>query len=155
MPYHLDAVAERVKERAKKGKRFSIIVASEGAKAKGGDVVVQRTVPESTIPIRLGGMSFVLADQIEEATGLATRPVVLGHLQRGGSPTPFDRVLASSLGAKAVDLIYNGEFGHMVGVRGSKLVKVPLTKVARGPRNVPVKEPLIAVARSVGTSFGD
>jgi len=155
MPYDVEAVAERVTQRAKTGKRFSIIVVSEGAKPQGGEVTVRRVVKESTIAVRLGGIGFVLGEQIENITGLITRAVVLGHLQRGGSPTPFDRVLATRLGAKAVDLIQDGDFGHMVGVRGSKLVKVPLTKVAQGPRNVSQNEPLIAVARSVGTSFGD
>lgn len=155
MPYDVEAVTERVTQRAKTGKRFSIIVVSEGAKPQGGDVTVRRVVKESTIAVRLGGIGFVLGEQIENMTGLITRAVVLGHLQRGGSPTPFDRVLATRLGAKAVDLIQDGDFGHMVGVRGSKLVKVPLTKVAQGPRNVSQNEPLIAVARSVGTTFGD
>jgi len=155
MPYHVEAIAERVTQRAKAGKRFSIIVVSEGAKPKGGDVTIRRVVKESTIAVRLGGIGFVLGEQIENMTGLITRAVVLGHLQRGGSPTPFDRVLATRLGAKAMDLITDGDFGHMVGVRGSRLVKVPLTKVAQGPRNVSKNEPLIAVARSVGTSFGD
>ncbi len=155
MPYHVEAIAERVTQRAKTGKRFSIIVVSEGAKPKGGDVTIRRVVKESTIAVRLGGIGFVLGEQIENMTGLITRVVVMGHLQRGGSPTPFDRVLATRLGAKAMDLIHEGDFGHMVGVRGSRLVKVPLTKVAQGPRNVSKNEPLIAVARSVGTSFGD
>jgi len=155
MPYQVEAIAERVTQRAKTGKRFSIIVVSEGAKPKGGDVTIRRVVKESTIAVRLGGIGFVLGEQIENMTGLITRAVVLGHLQRGGSPTPFDRVLATRLGAKAMDLIADGDFGHMVGVRGSRLVKVPLTKVAQGPRNVSKNEPLIAVARSVGTSFGD
>ncbi|MBN2129304.1 MAG: 6-phosphofructokinase [Sedimentisphaerales bacterium] len=155
IPYDLDVIAARVKDRAHKGKRFSIVVVSEGAKPQGGKVVIQRMVEESTIAVRLGGISFALGEQIEQATGLTARPVVLGHLQRGGSPTAFDRVLATRLGAKAMDLAHEGDFGHMVGVRGSRLVKVPLTKVAQGPRNVPKDEPLIAVARSVGTSFGD
>jgi len=155
IPYDIEVVAERVRERAQKGKRFSIIVVSEGAKPKGGDVTIRRVVKESTIAVRLGGIGFVLGEQLENMTGLITRAVVMGHLQRGGSPTPFDRVLASSLGAKAVDLIRDGNFGHMVGVRGGKLVAVPLEKVAQGPRTVPKKEPLIAVARAVGTSFGD
>jgi phosphofructokinase-like protein len=155
IPYNIDVIAAKVTERAKKGRRFSIVVVSEGAKPRGGNVVIRKIVKESTDPVRLGGISFVLAEQIEQTTGLVARAVVMGHLQRGGSPTPFDRVLASRLGAKAVDLIVNKEFGHMVGVRGSKLVAVPLTKVAQGPRTVPRNDPLIAVARSVGTSFGD
>ncbi|MBN1505380.1 MAG: ATP-dependent 6-phosphofructokinase [Sedimentisphaerales bacterium] len=155
IPYDLDVVVGKVRNRTKKGKRFSIIVVAEGAKPKGGDVVVQRIVKESTDPIRLGGIGFVLGEQIERLSGIETRVVVMGHLQRGGSPTPFDRVLATSLGAKAMDLVTGGEYGHMVGVRGSNLVKVPLKDVAKGPRTVPTDDPLVAVARSVGTCFGD
>jgi phosphofructokinase-like protein len=155
IPYDVRVVVDKVKGRASKGKRFSIIVVAEGAKPKGGDVVVQRIVADSTEPVRLGGVGFVLGEQIEKLCGIETRVVVLGHLQRGGSPTPFDRVLATSLGAKAVDLIERGEFGYMVAMRGNKLVKVSLKDVAKGPRTVPVNDPLIAVARSVGTCFGD
>ena len=155
IPYDIDVIVSKVRDRARKGKRFSIVVVAEGAKPRGGDVVIQRIVKESTDPVRLGGIGFVLGEQIEKLSGVETRVVVMGHLQRGGSPTPFDRVLATSLGAKAVDLIINGECGHMVGVRGSDLVKVPLKDVATGPRTVPADNPLVAVARSVGTCFGD
>jgi phosphofructokinase-like protein len=155
IPYSIDAIVSKVCERAKKGKRFSIVVVAEGAKPQGGDVVIQRIVKESTDPVRLGGIGFVLGEQIERLSRIETRVVVMGHLQRGGGPTPFDRVLATSLGAKAMDLITSGECGHMVGVRGCNLVKVPLKEVAKGPRTVPVDHPLVAVARAVGTSFGD
>jgi len=155
IPYNIDVIVSKVRERARKGKRFSIVVVAEGAKPKGGDVVIQRIVKESTDPVRLGGIGFVLGDQIEKLGGVEARVVVMGHLQRGGSPTPFDRVLATSLGAKAVDLIARGECGHMVGVRGTHLVKVPLKEVAKGPRTVPADDPLVAVARAVGTCFGD
>jgi len=155
IPYDIDVIVSKVSDRARKGKRFSIIVVAEGAKPRGGDVVVQRIVKESTDPVRLGGIGFVLGEQIETRSGIETRVVVLGHLQRGGSPTPFDRVLATSLGAKAVDLITSGECGHMVGVRGGNLVKVSLKDVAKGPRIVPADNPLVAVARSLGTCFGD
>jgi phosphofructokinase-like protein len=155
IPYSIDVIVSKVRKRASKGKRFSIVVVSEGAKPEGGDVVIQRIVKESTDPVRLGGIGFVLGEQIEKLTGIETRVVVMGHLQRGGSPTPFDRVLATSLGAKAMDLISRGECGYMVAVRGSKTVKVPLRDVAKGPRTVPADNPLVAVARSVGTCFGD
>jgi 6-phosphofructokinase 1 len=131
------------------------VVVAEGAKPRGGEIVVQRVVKESTDPIRLGGIGFVLGSQIEEATGHETRTVVMGHLQRGGVPTPFDRVLATRLGTRAVDMVENGTFGYMVGVKGSSLVEVPLEEVARGPRSIPLDDPLIRSARSVGTCFGD
>jgi len=155
IPYDINSIAEKIQERNRIGKRFSIVVVAEGAKPKGGEVVVQRIVKESADPVRLGGIAFVLGKQIEEATGIDTRAVVMGHLQRGGSPTPFDRVLATSLGTKAVEMITSGKFGCMVGVKGGVLVEVPLEEVAGGPRTVPVNHPLIQSARSVGTCFGD
>jgi len=153
--YKLNSIARVVKQRDKTGKRFSIVVVAEGAKPKGGDIVVQRIVKESADPIRLGGVGFVLGKQIEEATGVESRTVVLGHLQRGGSPTPFDRVLATELGTKAVEFIQKKQFGHMVGVHKGSLVKVPLRQVAGGVKKIPLDCPLIGSARSVGTSFGD
>jgi 6-phosphofructokinase 1 len=155
IPYDISAVAENVKERNKRGKRFSIVVVAEGAKPKGGEVVIQKIVKESTDPIRLGGIGFVLGEQIEEITGVESRTVLLGHLQRGGPPTPFDRLLATRLGTKAVELIENQEFGFMVGIKGDALVKVPLETVAKGSRLVPLNHPLMKSARSMGTSFGN
>jgi 6-phosphofructokinase 1 len=155
IPYDIESVTGKVEERNKKGKRFSIVVVSEGAKPIGGEVVVQGIVKDSPEQVRLGGISFMLGRQIEQMTGIETRPVVLGHLQRGGSPTPTDRVLATRLGTKAVEMIENKEFGYMAGVNGRRLVSVPLEKVAKGPKTVPLHHPLIQSARSVGTSFGD
>lgn len=153
--YDIDIVAEAVKERNRRGRRFSIVVVAEGAKPKGGDRTIQRVIKGSPEPVRLGGIGFVLGSQIEKATGIETRTVVLGHLQRGGVPTPFDRVLATRLGTKAIDMIDKGMYGHMVGVRGNSLVEVPLDEVAKGQRNIPLSDPLIKSARSVGTCFGD
>jgi len=155
IPYDIKVVTKTVKQRAKKGKKFSIVVVAEGARPIGGEVVIQRIVKESADPVRLGGIGFVLAKQIENETGIETRTVVMGHLQRGGSPTPFDRVLATGLGTKAMELMQNGEFGYMSAVKGSKLIKFPLDKVAVGPKIVPPAYPLVQSARSVGTCFGD
>ena len=155
IPYDIQAIVEKVKERNKKGKRFSIVVIAEGAKSKGGDMVIQRIVKESSDPIRLGGIGFVLGEQIEKMTGLETRTVVMGHLLRGGSPTPFDRILATGLGAKAVDMIEDKKFGYMAGVKGNFLVTVPLKKIAKGPKLVPLNHPMIKAARSLGTCFGE
>ncbi len=155
IPYDLNRVVERVLLRSKKGKRFSIIVVAEGAKPKDGDVTIQRIVKDSAEPVRLGGISFVLGQQIEEATHLETRSVVMGHLQRGGDPTAIDRVLATRLGTRVVDMIENKEFGQMVGVRCQGLVNVPLDEVAKGARLVSIDDPLIKSARSIGVSFGD
>jgi len=155
IPYGIDAIAAKVKERHKKGRRFSIVVVAEGAKPRGGDVVVKRMVEKSADPVRLGGVGFVLQGQLEKATGSETRTVVLGHLQRGGSPTAADRILATRLGSKAVDLILDRKLGQMVAVKDGGITSVPLEVAAAGPRTVPLDHPLIAAARSIGTSFGD
>jgi len=155
VPYDIGSIAAKVKERRRRGRRFSIVVVAEGAKPKGGDVVVKRMVAKSADPVRLGGVGFILQEQLEKITGSETRTVVLGHLQRGGSPTAADRILATELGAKAVDLIVSGEFGQMVAVKDGRITAVPLEVAAGGPRTVPPDHPLIAAARSIGTSFGD
>jgi phosphofructokinase-like protein len=155
IPYDFNIIAEKLKERNRKGKRFSIVVVAEGAKPKGGDVVIQRIVRESSDPIRLGGIGFILGEQIEKVIGLETRTVVMGHLLRGGSPTPFDRILATRLGTKAVDMIEDKKFGYMVGVKGNTLVNVSLKEVAKGIKTVPLNHPMIKAARALGTCFGD
>ncbi|MGQ9508620.1 MAG: 6-phosphofructokinase [Thermodesulfobacteriota bacterium] len=155
IPYKIGVVAEKIKERNQKGKRFSIIVVAEGARPQGGEVVIQRIVKESSDPIRLGGIGFILGQQLEEITALETRTVVMGHLLRGGTPTAFDRVLATRLGVRAIEMVMEKRFGYMVGVKGGALIDVSLKEVAKGPRIVPFNHPFIKVARSVGTSFGD
>lgn len=155
IPYDLDVITEKVKERNRKGKRFSIIVVAEGARPNGGEIVVQRVVKESSDPIRLGGIGFVLGSQIEEATGIETRAVVMGHLQRGGTPTPFDRILATSLGTKTVDMIEKAAYGYMAGIKCSAIIEVKLEDVAKGSRTILPNDPLVQSARSIATCFGD
>ena len=154
IPYDMGSIVKGIKERKRKGKRFTIVVVSEGARPKGGDIVVKEMVKDATEPIRLGGISYVLGKEIEKLTDIETRNVVLGHLQRGGSPSPFDRILGTQLGSKAVDFIAQGQFGCMVGVKNDHLVKVPLSKVAQGARQVPLDNTLIKDARALGTCFG-
>jgi 6-phosphofructokinase 1 len=155
IPYDLSKMARHIKDRRKKGKLFTILVVSEGAKPIGGKVTVQRMVKDGSEPVRLGGVSFVIGNELEKLTGIETRNVVLGHLQRGGSPSPFDRILGTQLGSKAVDCIAQAHFGCMVGVKDDHLVEVPLSKVARGSRQVPVNHSLIKDARALGICFGD
>jgi ATP-dependent phosphofructokinase / diphosphate-dependent phosphofructokinase len=155
IPYAIEKVVDKVKDRNSGGKRFTIIVVAEGAKPQGGDVVVQRVVRQSTDPLRLGGIGFALGTEIERLSDIETRTVVMGHLQRSGTPTPFDRVLATRLGCRATEMIINERFGYMVGVTGDSLKEVHLDEVAKGQRNIPLGEPLIRVARSMGTCFGD
>jgi 6-phosphofructokinase 1 len=155
IPYHVERIARTVKERRRKGKRFSIVVIAEGARPEGGRVAVRRIVKKSADPVRLGGIGFFLGEQLEAATGLPTRTVVMGHLQRGGPPTAFDRVLATQLGVAAVDRIEEKKFGLMVGVKGTSFVDVPLEVVAKGPKVIPRSHRLLRAARAVGTYLGD
>ena len=154
IPYQIDKIVQYIHQRRKRGRRFSIIVVAEGAKPVGGKAVIQRIVKESSDPIRLGGISFVLGEQLEKMISLETRAVVMGHLQRGGSPTPFDRVLATRLGSKAVDLMIEKSYGKMVSVQGDRLGNFPLSQVAEGPRLIPKDHELVTSAREIGVSFG-
>lgn len=155
IPYQISRVVEKITERGQQDKRFSIIVAAEGAKPLGGDVVVQRTVEDSFDPIRLGGVGNVVAQQVEELTGKETRVTVLGHLQRGGSPTAFDRILATRYGTTAVRLVMEGRFGEMVCLCGTKICSVPLREGAGKMRQVPLDSDLILSARQLGICLGD
>jgi len=155
IPFQIEKIASVVRQRHKRGNRFSIIVVSEGAKPKGGKVVIKRLVKESTIAERLGGISMVLGNQLEDLTGIETRSVVMGHLLRGGSPTSTDRVLATQLGTAAAEFVSKKKFGMMVGVKGSLLVPVALKEVAKGPKFVKANNQLVSAARSIGTDFGD
>ena len=154
IPYRIDHICRIVVERSKRGRRFSIVVAAEGAKPEGGDRVVNRVVRGSTDPIRLGGIGQAVAEQIETRSGLESRVTVLGHLQRGGTPTSFDRILATRYGVKAAELCASGASGVMVALRGTDILTVPLSDVGGRTRLVDPGHPLVEVARRVGTSFG-
>ncbi len=155
IPYDLDKVCQVVLHRSRAGKRFSIVCVSEGARPKGGDVVVQRVVETSPDPIRLGGIANKLVHDIEAATKLEARATVLGHIQRGGSPTPADRVLATMFGHHALDLLMEGAVGQVVVLKDGRLGHVPIESVAGKQRKVPLDDILVHTARAVGTSFGD
>jgi 6-phosphofructokinase 1 len=155
IPYNIEKVCRAVVERSKKGRRFSIVVVSEGAKPVGGEMVVKQTVKDSTDPIRLGGIGNLVAKQIEECTRLESRVTVLGHLQRGGTPTAFDRVLATRFGVKAAELCSSGASGVMVALKGADIIAVPVADVGDKTRLVSLDHPLVNVARRVGTCLGD
>ncbi len=154
IPYNIDEVVSVVRKRSRFGKRFSIVVVSEGCKPEGGAQVYQRIIEESPDPIRLGGVSHIIGKQLEDETGIECRVAVLGHLQRGGTPTPLDRLLATRFSVKAVELFNEGKFNHMVALQGNRLVAVPVEKVMNRQRTVPQDHELIQSAVAVGTSFG-
>ena len=155
IPYDLDVIADVLRRRSKNGKRFSIICVSEGAKPKGGDVVVSRRVETSPDPIRLGGIANKLVADIEQRTKLDVRATVLGHIQRGGSPTPADRVLATQFGYHALEILMKGAQGQLVVQQNGHLSEVPIQSVAGKQRKVTPDDPLVLTARAVGTCFGD
>jgi len=155
IPYQIEKVVEKINEREKQSKKFSIIVIAEGAKPLGGEMVVKQRIENSYEQIRLGGVGHVVANQVEEITGKETRVTILGHLQRGGSPTPFDRNLATRYGIEAVRLIMEGRFGEMVCLSGKNISSLPLSEGAGKTRQVPLDDDLIISARHLGVCMGD
>jgi len=154
IPYEVGRVCDVVRRRSKVGKRFSIVVVSEGVKLPGGQYVLRGRVEASHDPRRLGGVGVWLAREIEDRLGLEARAVVLGHVQRGGSPSARDRVLGTQFGREAVVYAAEGRYDVMVGLRGTEIVSVPLDQVAGRQRLVDPDCQLLRAARSVGTSFG-
>jgi phosphofructokinase-like protein len=154
IPYEIDKVAARITERDAWGAKFSIVVVAEGAKPMGGAVSVVRSASLGTVE-RLGGIGVRVAEQLEQRTGKESRCVVLGHLQRGGAPTSFDRVLATRLGRKAVDLVMKGQFGYMVANHPPDIGAVPLADIVGKTKQVPLDSDLIETARSIGIALGD
>ncbi|MGB2755776.1 MAG: ATP-dependent 6-phosphofructokinase [Phycisphaerae bacterium] len=154
-PFRWEAVADVCRQRYRCGKRFSIICVAEGAKPEGGQPVVRRRVETSTDPVRLGGVAHLVAERLERLTGIESRATVLGYVQRGGTPSPFDRVFATRLGHRAAELVKAGSWGRMASWQKGRVTDVVLEEAAHGPQLVPADEPLLAVARSVGTSFGE
>ncbi len=155
IPFKWESICNKVKDRSLHGKRFSIVCVAEGAKPADGEMVVKEMDRRRTDAVRLGGIGELVAHRISKDTGLETRVTVLGHLQRGGSPTPFDRNLSTKFGFMACELAAKGQFGHMVALRGTEIIAVPIKEAIKQQRLVPVGCQEIESARAVGTSFGD
>jgi 6-phosphofructokinase 1 len=154
IPYSDEAIAQAIQNRRAKGKNFSIIVTAEGAVNEKGEMAVQKTIAGSTDPIRLGGISGKIAATLEEKLGIECRVVVLGHLQRGGIPTAFDRWLSTRFGTEAVDLILQGKTGNMVALRGNDIINVPIKDAVSKLKRVDPNGQEVRSALAVGTSFG-
>ena len=154
IPYNLEKVAERIKARDKMGARFSIVVAAEGAKPIGGSTTVLKAAAGAYVE-RLGGVAAKVAAELETLTGKEARSVVLGHLQRGGAPTAFDRILATRFGAAAVECLLKGTFDHMVAFHPPNIVPVPLADVVGKTRTIPPDFDVIRTARAMNISMGD
>jgi 6-phosphofructokinase 1 len=150
IPYRPRAIVELIEERQEEGSKFDIIVVAEGAKRFGGE---ETYLDKATR--RLGGVAYQVAADIQNHIELEIRVTVLGHIQRGGSPIAFDRVLASRFGAEAAKLAANGDFGKMVALRGESMVSVPIAEAVSRPKYVDPDGQIVRDARSLGISFGD
>jgi len=154
IPFDLDKVAASIRKRESFGAKFSIVVVAEGAKPVGGSFTVREAARAGYVE-RLGGVGVTVAAQLEEMTGKESRCVVLGHLQRGGGPTAFDRVLATRFGGAAVALLQRGVFGKMVANNPPDIVPVPLADIVGRTKTVPLDYDLLKTARAIGVSLGD
>ena len=152
-PYSLDAVLRQCQAReATEG--YTLICIAEGARPVGGGMTVAQTIADSPDPLRLGGVGAVLAQQLQPQLQSEVRATLLGHVQRGGSPTPFDRVLATRFGWAAAELLRQGRYGVMVALQGDQVTQVALAEVAGKNRPVPDDHPLLAAAEGLGISLG-
>ena len=152
--WELEKVCEKIMARDASGKRFSIVVVAEGSKPKGGnESIIGASLPGQDR--RLGGIAERLGYDIQRVTGKETRSMVLGHLQRGGSPTGYDRLLATRFGAAAVQAVADKKWGHMVALQSPHLVTIPIEEVLRETKRADPKHDVVQTARMIGISFGD
>ena len=172
IPYDINRVAEKINNRRKRGKNFSVVVVAEGAKPKGGDITIMGTRDNGAgvDNTKLGGIGQVLAKQLQDITGLEARNTTLGYMQRGGTPTAFDRVLSTKYGVKAMQLALEGKFGTLAIIKNGKLDSVSLEEVVgkntkvgavsgnteeSNLRKITMDDDLIKTARDVGINLGD
>ena len=154
IPYDIDKVGQTILERERKGKHFSIVVVAEGAFPKNGSLT-HKEAKQAGREQRLGGVGDRVASEITERTGKETRVVVLGHLQRGGPPTTFDRVLGTRFGAGAARLIRKGLFGRMIALIPPDLESIPIRDAIAAMKRVQLDHDIVESAREIGISFGD
>src|SRR6185369_11775567 len=154
IPYDIALVARQLRERDRWGAKFSIVVVAEGAYPKGGTLSLLEAAHGRSAE-RLGGIGAQVCEALAGETGKETRSVVLGHLQRGGAPTSFDRILATRFGGKAVELIRRGQFGTMVAFDPPDIIARPLADVVGRTKTVPPDNDLLLTAKALGVTFGD
>jgi 6-phosphofructokinase 1 len=154
LPFDVATVAARCREREQDG-GCTLICIAEGARIQGEGLTIRATVPDSPDPLRLGGVGHVLQDRLQPLLQSEVRTTVLGHVQRGGAPTPYDRVLATRFGYHAAQLVKAGQFGRMVALQGDACTSVPIVDVAGRSRNVPRDHPLLDAARGLGVMLGE
>lgn len=154
IPYDIEKICRKILERDKSGRHYSLVVVAEGAKPKNGEMVSTKLYNPGG-KIRIGGISIKVAEDIAKITSKETRVLVLGHLQRGGSPSTFDRLLALRFGAAAVRAIQNGKFGSMVALEGARVKLAPLKDAIAVMKSVPLDCDTISTAHSLGICLGD
>jgi len=154
IPYDFSKICAAVKERAARGSRFSIIVAAEGAYPVGGNRVVATAADERNTIERLGGIGQYVARQVTQCLDMEVRVTVLGHLQRGGSPTTFDRALGSRFGTRAVRMVADGEFGRMACLKGRSIISVPIEDATRDLKLVDPEGEIVRSAEDLGIMVG-
>jgi ATP-dependent phosphofructokinase / diphosphate-dependent phosphofructokinase len=153
LPFKMESVVKKVREREVRGSRFSLVAVAEGAKPAGGEQVFSRSGDAVFVP-RLGGMGQEVTKYIE-SKGYEARITILGHVQRGGTPTAFDRWLATRYGSAAVRVAADGKFGRMVALKDAKVISVPLSEALAQPKRVDLHGDAVRTARALGISFGD
>lgn len=153
IPFKFESIMKKINDRANKGRKFSLLAVSEGAKPQGGGQVYSRKGDEVYVP-RLGGIGQMVAEYIEDR-GFESRVTVLGHVQRGGTPTAFDRWLATRYGAAAVRLAARGGFDRMVALKGGEIADISLEEATAKPKRVNPEGDAVITARNIGISFGD
>jgi len=154
IPFSWQKVYDKIHKRQLMGKKFSLVCVAEGARAQGGEIVIKEKDIKRTDSIQLGGIGEVVAKNIEKNTGRETRVTVLGHLQRGGSPTPFDRILATKFGAFAIELASQGKFNRMVALKGNEIKNVKIEDAIGKQKLVQPDNQAVFAAKSIGISFG-
>ncbi len=154
IPFEIEKACKAIIDRKNRGSKASIVVVAEGAKPRGGGVSVLLPPEAGGLAERLGGIGNKVGDEIGKYTGMEVRVTVLGHLQRGGTPSGFDRILSTQFGASVVDLIAEKQFGQMVCLRGQKIESVPLSEAVKDQKRVPTEEGLVKTAESISISFG-
>ncbi|WP_297521586.1 6-phosphofructokinase [uncultured Clostridium sp.] len=156
IPYDINKIVDKVREREASGKQFTIIVVSEGAKPKDGDVVIAKIVEDSPDPIRLGGIANKLAEDLEKLIkNHEVRSTVLGHLQRGGTTSAYDRILSTRYGARAAELVKDNLYGNMVCLKGQDIKYVSLEEVIGNTKTVSLDDEKVKAAKQIGISFGE
>ncbi|OGW45066.1 MAG: 6-phosphofructokinase [Nitrospirae bacterium RBG_13_41_22] len=152
IPFDIEKVCNKIRQLTLIGKDYAIVVVAEGAKPVGGEITV---IEKGPLEVRLGGIGKKVAEEIRTRTGKETRDIVLGHLQRGGAPTTFDRLLSLRFGTAAVRFIEEGKFGSMAALRATEIRPVPIEEAIGQMKSVSLNSDIILTARSLGISFGD